>query len=170
MAGNAVDELINNLYEMVQDAWSMPLGRERCVVDRDKVLDILDEIRASLPSDLRTAKDLLEKRDTVIANAKKEAESIKTQAEEYARNKINDHEIMVQARKKASEIISNAEARSKEIVKAAGAFCDDALKQTEESISQSLGSIQRSRTQLKTVIREQQTVSAGSAVANNVNP
>ena len=55
MAGTPIDELINTLYEMVEDAWSMPLGNDRCVLEREKVLDILDEVRANLPSDLKMA-------------------------------------------------------------------------------------------------------------------
>ena len=42
---NGIEETITTLYEMVQDAWSLPLGAEKCVVERDKVLDLLDEIR-----------------------------------------------------------------------------------------------------------------------------
>ena len=40
---NGIEETITTLYEMVQDAWSLPLGAEKCVVERDKVLDLLDE-------------------------------------------------------------------------------------------------------------------------------
>ena len=48
MAGTPIDELINNLYEMVEDAWAMPLGNDRCVLEREKVLDILSGIHCSL--------------------------------------------------------------------------------------------------------------------------
>lgn len=41
---NRIEEIITSLYEMVQDAWSLPLGAEKCVLERDKVLDLLDEI------------------------------------------------------------------------------------------------------------------------------
>ena len=67
MAGTPIDELINTLYEMVEDAWSMPLGNDRCVLEREKVLDILDEVRANLPSDLKMAREIVEKRNDIIA-------------------------------------------------------------------------------------------------------
>ena len=35
MANNGIEEIITTLYEMVQDAWSLPLGNEKCVVERD---------------------------------------------------------------------------------------------------------------------------------------
>ena len=84
MAGTPIDELINTLYEMVEDAWSMPLGNDRCVLEREKVLDILDEVRANLPSDLKMAREIVEKRNDIIAAGKKEYDNLKKQADDYA--------------------------------------------------------------------------------------
>ena len=58
MANNGIEEIITTLYEMVQDAWSLPLGNEKCVVERDKVLDLLDEISNQLPGELKQAEAL----------------------------------------------------------------------------------------------------------------
>ena len=79
---NGIEEVISTLYEMVQDAWSLPLGAEKCVVERDKVLDLLDEISNQLPGELKQAKTIVESRNEVITNAKREAESIMKQAEQ----------------------------------------------------------------------------------------
>ena len=54
---NNIEELISSLYEMVQSAWSLPLGQDKCVVERDKVLDILDEISSQLPGELKHYED-----------------------------------------------------------------------------------------------------------------
>ena len=45
---NEVMELIDQLYTMVSEAWGVPLGNEKCIVERDQVLEILDEIKLSL--------------------------------------------------------------------------------------------------------------------------
>ena len=156
MAGTPIDELINTLYEMVEDAWSMPLGNDRCVLEREKVLDILDEVRANLPSDLKMAREIVEKRNDIIAAGKKEYDSLKKQAEDYAKQKTNEHEITQEARKKAAELVSAAEARAREIMRSAGDYCDDAMKRTEDALSQSLDEIRQSRAQFKQAIREQQ--------------
>ena len=66
MANNGIEEIITTLYEMVQDAWSLPLGNEKCVVERDKVLDLLDEISNQLPGELKQAKTIVESRNEVI--------------------------------------------------------------------------------------------------------
>ena len=59
---SGIEEILTTLYEMVQDAWSLPLGAEKCVVERDKVLDLLDEISNQLPGELKQAKTIVESR------------------------------------------------------------------------------------------------------------
>lgn len=100
---NGVEEIITTLYEMVQDAWSLPLGGEKCVVERDKVLDLLDEISNQLPGELKQAKTIVESRNEVITNAKREAENILKQAEQRARQMISREEITKQAEQQAAE-------------------------------------------------------------------
>ena len=97
MANNGIEEIITTLYEMVQDAWSLPLGNEKCVVERDKVLDLLDEISNQLPGELKQAKTIVESRNEVITNAKREAENILKQAEQRAKQMISREEITRQA-------------------------------------------------------------------------
>ena len=46
---NDVMELIEMLYTQVSEAWGVPLGNEKCIVERDKVLGLLDEIKARIP-------------------------------------------------------------------------------------------------------------------------
>ena len=86
---NEVMELIDQLYTMVSEAWGVPLGNEKCIVERDQVLEILDEIKTAMPVELSEAKRLVSARDEFINNAKREAEGIRNQAEERARALIN---------------------------------------------------------------------------------
>ena len=51
---SGIEEILTTLYEMVQDAWSLPLGADKCVLERDKVLDLLDEISNQLPGRVQT--------------------------------------------------------------------------------------------------------------------
>ena len=69
---NGITELIDELYNMVSDAWGLPLGAEKCVIERDKALDLLEEIKAQLPAEVAEAKRLVSARSEFIANAKKE--------------------------------------------------------------------------------------------------
>lgn len=145
----ALEELVNSLYEMVQDAWAVPLGGEKCVIERDRALDMLDELRVNLPSDLKMAKDIVEKRNELIAAGKREAEAIRKQAEEAARQQINETEIVQQARRKAKEIIGNAEIQARELRRVANEYCEDTLKRAEETVALSLDEVKKARTRFK---------------------
>ena len=111
---SGIEEILTTLYEMVQDAWSLPLGADKCVLERDKVLDLLDEISNQLPGELKQAKTIVESRNEVITNAKREAENILKQAEQRARQMISHEEVYLQAQKEADDLMKNAQAKIKE--------------------------------------------------------
>jgi len=153
-------ELLDKLYDMVQDAFSLPFGADRCVLDRDAVLGLLDEIRHTLPEDLRQAQTIVESRNEVIQSAKKEADATKRQAEEHARKMVSQEEILnaarsrannmvAEAEKRANNMVAEAEQRSREIRKAASDFLDKSLQKTEEVIGYSLGDVKKARSEFK---------------------
>ena len=76
MNEHGIEELIGTLYEMVQDARSVPFSSDKCAVEREKVLDLLDEISNQLPGELKQAKTIVDSRSELITNAKREAENI----------------------------------------------------------------------------------------------
>lgn len=153
MAGNVIDELVNTLYETIDDAPSVPLS-SKCIIEREKALDILEEIRANLPGELKMASEIVEKRKDFIDAGQREYDSKVKQAEEVAKQKVNEHELVVEARKRAAEIIANAESRSKELMRAAAAYCDDAIKRTEVTVDQTLDQLKTTRTQFLNAMKE----------------
>ena len=145
MMANSIEEIITTLYEMVQDAWSLPLGAEKCVLERDKVLDLLDEISNQLPGELKQAKTIVESRNEVITNAKREAESILKQAEQRARQMVSKEEVYMMAEQEANDMIKNAQAKIKDLKQVTNDYVDDALRRTEDAIATALGEIKTSR-------------------------
>ena len=136
-------ELIDQLYTMVSEAWGVPLGNEKCIVERDQVLEILDEIKTAMPVELSEAKRLVSARDEFINNAKREAEGIRNQAEERARALVNDQEIVRIAKARSNEMLASTQAKADALRQASSQFCVDALRRTEEAISAALGSVQQ---------------------------
>ena len=88
MNHNGIEDLISILYETVQDARAVPLSSEKCIIEREKVLDLLDEISNSLPGELKQAKIIVDSRSEVITNARREAENIRKQAQQDAEKQI----------------------------------------------------------------------------------
>ena len=130
---NEVMELIDQLYTMVSEAWGVRLGNEKCIVERDQVLEILDEIKTAMPVELSEAKRLVSARDEFINN----------QAEERARALVNDQEIVRIAKARSNEMLASTQAKADALRQASSQFCVDALRRTEEAISAALGSVQQ---------------------------
>ena len=146
---NEVMELIDTLYSMVSEAWGVPLGNDKCIVERDKVLSMIEEIKSRIPEELAEAKRLVSARDEFIGNAKREAESIRRAAEEKARLMVDEQEIVRVARAKAAEMESAAAARSGALRQSALEFIDDALRRAEESAGTALNELHTSRARFR---------------------
>lgn len=144
-----VNELLEMLYNTITDAWGVPLGKDKCMIQREPTLNLLDEIRAQLPVEITEAKRLISARDEYIANAKREAESVRRTAEEESRRLVDEQEIVQTARARANEIISAAENRSRELMRAANEYVDDAMRRTEEAVNAALAEIRQSRTRFR---------------------
>lgn len=146
---NDVLELVEALYTMVTEAWGVPLGNERCIVERDKVLNLLDEIKALLPSEVAEARRLVNARDEFINNAKREADTIRKAAEDRAREMVEEQEIVLASKTRSNEILSQAEARTRELYRVANEYVDDALRRTEEAINSALSEVRQSRSNFR---------------------
>ena len=151
-----VQRLLDMLYGMVDEAKSAAFSSEKCIINRDEALDLLDEIRGKLPLELKKAQELLRARDEFVANAKKEVERMLRQAELDAKTIVSESETLQQARQKASEITRRAEERSKELYHVANTYTEDALRRTEEAIAQSLGEVRDTRAKFRALTEAQE--------------
>ena len=142
-------ELIDMLYTMINDAWGVPLGQDKCLVDREKALDLIEEIKAQLPAEMAEAKRLVSARDEFIRNAKKEAESVRKLAEERARKLVDEQEVVRAAKARAEELIATAENKSRELRRTANEYVAESLQSAEESVNQALGLIRQTRSRVR---------------------
>jgi len=148
-----IPELLEMLHAMITEAWGLPLGAEKCVIERDKALDLLDEIRAQFPTEIAEAKRLLDARADFIANAKREAEAVRRTAEERARQMIDEQEIIKVSRTKSNEMLTYAESTTTELRRVANEYVDDAMKRTEEALASALDEIKKSRVKFRQAAR-----------------
>ncbi len=155
MSNRTTEDIIGALYDMVQDARSMPLAMDKCIIERDKVLDLLDEIIAQLPVELKQARTIVESRADLISQGKREKENIIRKAQEQAKQLVSKEAICVEAKKLAEEIEKKANERVAQIQRAGNAYMDESLRQTEEMIAKSLEEIRLTREKFRTVTDEQ---------------
>lgn len=148
---SGVDELFDVLYSMIEEAKNVPLSGDKCIVERDRVLDLLDDIKAQFPVELAEAQKLIASRSDYIASAKREAELIRQQAEEKAKQMIAEDQVLNAAKARSNEMLKQAEERSRELRKAASDYCDDALRRTEEAVAEAYDEIKKSRMRFRAV-------------------
>ena len=140
-----IDEILDNIEELLDRSWSLPLSGGRCVVDADKVRDLVDDIRLNLPSEIKQAKGIVADRSEIIDSAKREAEQIVRKAEDRARALVSEEEVVKAAQAKATELLSQAQMKSREIRQAAQEFSDNCLLKTEEALMKSLTEVKATR-------------------------
>ena len=140
-----IEDIITALYDLIQDARGLPLGADKCIVPRDKVLDMLDEISAQLPAELKQSRTIVESRDELIGQAKREAEAIVRKAQEEAAQLVSQQAIYEEAKRKCAEMVAQTKDQIANLRKISNDYMDDALRRTEEAIAQSLGDVRETR-------------------------
>ena len=156
MNQNNIEELISALYDTVQNARAMPLGPDKCIVERDAVLDMLDEISAQLPGELKQSRTIVESRNELISQARREAETVLKQAQEQAKQMGTKEAVFVEAKRRSEEMVAQAQNRVTQLRKAGNEYMDDALRRTEDTIAQALEEVRETRTRFRTVTEAQE--------------
>lgn len=156
MSDRNIEDIIGALYDMVQDARSMPLSADKCILERDKVLDILDEIIAQLPGELKQARTIVESRNELVSQARREADGVIREAQEKASQMVVKEAIYAEAKKRSEELVSQTQNRINQLRKAANEYMDESLRQTEEVISNALNEVRDTRMKFRAVTEAQE--------------
>ena len=159
-----VEQIISALYDMVQEARGVPLSSDKCIVERDKVLDMLDEIISQLPVELKQARTIVESRNELIGQARREAENLIRQAQEKAAELVQEEAIYKEAKRQCQEMVVQTQNRLAEVRKASNDYMDDALRRTEEAISISLEDVRSTREKFAALVEAQEKRAASEAV------
>lgn len=137
-------EMLDQLEDIIEGSTGIPfIGK--ALMDKDELLDIIQELRLKMPDDLKQAKWIKGERQRILLEAQKEATALIKSAEDKIISMINENEITKKANEAAEEIISNANKRSKEIRMATRQYIDDALSETELVLERTLGTLRDNR-------------------------
>ena len=151
-----IEDIISALYDMIQDARALPLGADKCILERDKVLDMLDEIIAQLPAEIKQSRTIVESRNELISQARREAEAIVRQAQQEASELVEQEAIYQEAKRQCQEMFAQTQDKIAALRKASNEYMDDALRRTEEAIAQSLGEVRDTRAKFRALIDAQE--------------
>ena len=156
MSDRNMEELVGALYDVVQDARAMPLAADKCILERDRILDMLDEILAQMPGEIKQARTIVESRNELISQARREAEGIMRQAQDQARAMVTKEAIYLEAKRRSEELAEQTQRKLGQLQKACNDYMDDALRRTEETIEGALNDVRDTRTRFRNITEAQQ--------------
>ncbi|MDZ4169344.1 MAG: ATPase [Coriobacteriia bacterium] len=147
--------LIDRIEEIVDGAKNVPLTSNK-MVDPDAVYEIVDEIRAQFPDELKQARWIVKERQEMLEEAEKEANRILEEAQGRAQSIASEQEIVRLAEQQAADIMDNARAQEREIRLGAEDYADEMLANLEVNLGKLLTAVQRGRDRLQGKVSQRQ--------------
>ena len=151
-----IESLLDELYDIIDKGWALPLSGGKVFVDGDEARQILDEVRDQIPDEIRKAQAIVADREQIIAEARNEAETLVRVAEEKAKALVNQEEIVRQAQAKANDLIMQGQAKFKEMRKASNDYIDDLMRRSDEALAETLAELRKTRQNIKAAQRNSQ--------------
>lgn len=154
-----IQELIDALEELVIQARRLPVGGN-LVVDRKRVLDVIDQLRLAVPNDVREASRILEMRDQILADAHAASQETFERAEAERMRLVDDAAIVHEAQDRSQLMLMDAEARARQTIADADATAaqhlseaaEAAAKQLDDADEYALAILQRLENQLQSFL------------------
>mgnify|MGYP004683560261 FL=1 len=150
-----VTELLDTIEDALEESAGMPLSGGKRIVDVEQIRDYLDEIRANLPGELRQAQQIVNDRAQILDSANAQAQVIVKKAEERARVLVSEAEIVRAAQQRAAEITSAAQSESRTLRQTVTDYCDNMLKNTEDTMTENAAQVRSVRANLRQSPRKQ---------------
>lgn len=144
MNGN-MEELITALYDMIQDAKAMPLSADKCIIERDRALDMLDELSAQMPGELKQAQTIVQSREEVVSQARREAESLIRSARQQADEMVKQEAIYQEAKRQCEQLVIETQNRMNQIKQVSTDYVSGSLTQAEDAIVKALNELRETR-------------------------
>lgn len=150
--------LIDKLDEIVNNARPMPMT-DKVMIEREEIYDIIDQMRTTIPEEVKQARWIVKERQEMLAEAKAEADRIVKEANEQAERLVSEQEVVKMAERNAAQIMEDARAREREIRLGAEDYADEVLETLEVNLEKFLAAVRRGRERLqgKTSDEEERT-------------
>jgi len=140
--------LVDRLEELFNESRSIWLTRN-VIVDEDRMIDIIDQMRVSIPDEIKKAQQLLAQRDRMIAQAQEEAHRIVDMAKEKSEEMVSRENIMQNAQVRYEQVIAQARLEADAIRREADEYALGVLTRLEVELQRSLGTVQNGISMLK---------------------
>ncbi len=126
-------ELLDELEDIIEKGASVPFSG-RCILERDELLDVLQELKLKLPEDLKQAKWIKEERQRILQEAQAEADELISSVQKKAVSMVDENEITKQAVVRGKQIVERSTNEAIEIADSAYNYSDNLLETVEKVV------------------------------------
>jgi len=133
-------DYLDQIEDILDASKSVPFSN-KISVEKERVYDVMNEIRLNLPTEIRHAQRIIEDHDKIIADARAKAAGILKEAEDEAKLLTNEHEIFRRANEQATDLIEESKKNARDLRLNAVDYCDELLEKTEGMIKDTMENI-----------------------------
>jgi hypothetical protein len=149
--GTDVETLLHRVADLVGNARPMPLSAS-VMINRDEVLELVEEALSRLPEELRAARWLLREREEFLAKVQREGDDILDAARVRSERMVQRTEVVRNAQHTARQVVDEAEAEARRLRHEAEDFCDQKLAQFEIVLDRTIRTVQAGRSRLQAAL------------------
>lgn len=140
--------LIDKLDDLIHNARAVPLT-DQVRIDREEIYEILDQMRSTIPEEVKQARWIVKERQEMLAEAKREADRVVGESQERAAAEASEQEVVKRAEREAAQILEDARIREREVRLGAEDYADEVLGTLEDNLGKFLAAVQRGRERLQ---------------------
>ena len=140
--------LIDKLDDIIHNARSVPLT-DSVMIDREEIYDILDQMRSTIPEEIKQARWIVKERQEMLEEAEKEANRILEDARDRAQALANETEVVRLAEAQAADILDKARNQEREIRLGAEDYADEVRGNLEMNLEKFIAAVRRGRERLQ---------------------
>ncbi len=132
--------LVDRLEELFNNSRPIPLTHN-VIVDEDKFLDIIDQMRITIPEEVKKAQKIYSEKERILAQAQEESTRITAKAREKAEQLVDENGIVQEAKHRAEQILEQARMEAEGIKADGDQYALDSLMEFELKVEQLLNQI-----------------------------
>ena len=111
-----IEQIIDEIEEYISNCKTIPLSNTKIAVNKDEILELIDELRLKTPDEIRKYQKLISNKDAILADAKEQADRMIMEAQVHKEELINEHEVMQRAIEQANAVIADASVKAQQLV------------------------------------------------------
>ena len=147
-----IQNIVDRLESLVNTSARVP-ATSRTIVDSGKVRELVDQLRLAIPQDIKSAQEILNRKESIFGQAQVEARHLKVEAEEQFRSKVTESELVKAARRRADDMLMDAQRKAQRLLEQADTEAKRRRAEADAYSAEVLRNLDKQLTSLLSTVR-----------------